>query len=574
MARNRSDILQDYPVLKGKREYAKYNTEQLLYEHSGNPSIEALPNSLDKDEIALKLIDFPRHRASDRTLPRPARKDCLDRLRRMFVCHPDIGELAEVIQSAIRSGYIDRNPADTRFYFDRKIKIEKLKTMLLNIKEYEGDVKELIEKLITELQSELGAIDSGEMTDTTVSSYISSGRGFGFLGIPGIGKTTAIKRILLALFSQVIIHKLYGEMPIYMHQVVWLYLQFPHDGSLNSLCEVFFLSVDRILGTNYYQVFATSSKRTVDTMLLGMAVVASLHNVGLLVIDELQFLDAAKSGGAEKALNFLTGLENLIGVPVVMVGTLKAHALLGKDVRQARRSSAPGDIFWRMLPPPKDSKDKPDGVWELFIESLWDQQYTSTETTLDMDLSRTLYDVSQGITDLAVKAYILAQKWAMDQGDEKETITPEIITRATNHGFRILSPILKAMRNPNDMETLKKYEDVYPAFLKDFDILPVFPDVSVPGQSQGDQSTSPENGKNINSNVAPNQNSCRFDPPSNAVNPVTSDAPGNGGKGRKRGQKNQAELAAKIQELIKSGMSLPDALNHLGISLRSSSLNK
>lgn len=49
-----------------------------------------------------------------------------------------------------------------------------------------------------------------------------------------------------------------------------------------------------------------------------MALVAANHHLGVLVIDEIQRLNLAKSGGAEKMLNFFTQLVNSVGVPVVI----------------------------------------------------------------------------------------------------------------------------------------------------------------------------------------------------------------------------------------------------------------
>ncbi len=49
----------------------------------------------------------------------------------------------------------------------------------------------------------------------------------------------------------------------------------------------------------------------------------------MLIIDEIQSLSLAKSGGgAEKMLNFFMTLINTIGVPVVLIGTNKAMSVL------------------------------------------------------------------------------------------------------------------------------------------------------------------------------------------------------------------------------------------------------
>ncbi len=79
-------------------------------------------------------------------------------------------------------------------------------------------------------------------------------------------------------------------------------------------------------------------------MMPRMAQLAMNHSLGLLVIDEIQHLSLAKSGGSEKMLNFFVNLVNTIGVPVVLIGTMKALSVLQSEFRQARRGSGQGDM--------------------------------------------------------------------------------------------------------------------------------------------------------------------------------------------------------------------------------------
>ncbi|MBN1062511.1 ATP-binding protein [Clostridium botulinum] len=68
--------------------------------------------------------------------------------------------------------------------------------------------------------------------------------------------------------------------------------------------------------------------------------------MGMLIVDEVQHLSTAKSGGAEKMLNYFVTLINTIGVRVILVGTRKALEILESEFRQARRGSGQGDIIW------------------------------------------------------------------------------------------------------------------------------------------------------------------------------------------------------------------------------------
>ena len=126
---------------------------------------------------------------------------------------------------------------------------------------------------------------------------------------------------ILSLYPQVIYHSQYDQQAFSRVQVVWLKLDCPFDGSVKGLCLNFFQAVDNLLDTQYYLNYARRGRSTVDEMLPQMARVASIHGLGVLVIDELQHLREARSGGSNKMLNFFVQLVNTIGMPVVLIGT-------------------------------------------------------------------------------------------------------------------------------------------------------------------------------------------------------------------------------------------------------------
>ena len=233
-------------------------------------------------------------------------------------------------------------------------------------------------------------------------------------------------------------------------QVVWLKLDCPFDGSIKGLCLNFFQAIDDLLGSRYYERYA-SGRHTVDELLPRMARVAALHGLGVLVIDEIQHLSEAKSGGSRKMLNFFVQLVNTIGLPVVLVGTYKAQALLSGEFRQTRRGTGQGDFIWDRM--------EDDEVWQLFVESLWQYQYTRRPVPLTKALQDTLHDASQGITDFAVKLYMLAQARAIVRDDE--TFSPALIRSVAKDSLRLASPILEALRTGN-LRLLQGVDDVVP----------------------------------------------------------------------------------------------------------------
>jgi hypothetical protein len=285
--------------------------------------------------------------------------------------------------------------------------------------------------------------------------HSTSASGFFVVGISGIGKSQTIEQIL-RLYPQVIYHSKYKKKNFTYTQLVWLKLDCPFDGSIRGLCYNFFQTIDNLLETNYFSEYAENA-RNVDEMIPNMARVAANHCIGVLVIDEIQRLSKAKSGGAEAMLDFFVQLVNTIGIPVVLVGTYKALPILSGAVSQMRRRTGQGDLVWDRM--------QFDEQWQLLMEDLWDYQYIEhiCDLATNLELSEVLYEETQGITDLAIKLFMFAQEHAITSGEEK--LTPAIIRSAAKDKFNLLQPALKAFKE-KDKSALADFEDAYPKFLK------------------------------------------------------------------------------------------------------------
>lgn len=403
-------------LVKGKNVEARYIKPELS-EYENNPLIEALPRILTTDESIERLAHFPAFDKSMRKLPDHLRFHKLEAGLRFFSPLDVHLDLERRISCLLRSGYIERNPLKHEFY-------KKIDKAFDSFSQY------------------------GDEDDFSSTRYY----GFNIVGISGIGKSQTIERIL-SLYPQVIRHSNYQGSNFTNSQLVWLKLDCPFDGSIKGLCTNFFQAVDQIFGTNYLKSYG--EHKTVDKMLPYIALVAANHHLGVLVIDEIQRLNLASSGGAEKMLNFFTQLVNTVGVPVVMVGTYKALPLFSDEFSQMRRGTGQGDLIWDRM--------SFDEEWQNFVESLWDYQYTRSEAVLGNkdDLSLVIYEETQGITDLAVKTFIFAQQRAIESGKEK--ITASIIRSVAKDKFKMLQHALKAMKN-KDKRSLEYYEDLYPVF--------------------------------------------------------------------------------------------------------------
>ena len=396
---------------------------QVIEDYKGNPFIEALPPILLAVQVVDALTVEPSFHKAERELDVNYRFHCVQRLFRYFQPLDTHLDIEQRISRSIRQGYVNRNPIKPQY--TRRLRLCS------------------------------DAMQERTFESVDFRSVKSTAAGFTVIGMSGVGKTTAMERVL-SLYPQCITHTKYEGQPLYVKQLVWLKLDCPYDGSLKGLCLNFFSEVDRILESDYARKFY-ASRNTVDTMLLKMAQIASTHGVGLLVIDEIQHLSQAKSGGSEKMLNFFVTLVNTIGVPVVLIGTSKAMPILQSEFRQARRGSGQGDLFWeRMLN---------DESWDIMLHSMWKYNWTQKHCPLTKELKDALYDESQGIIDIAVKLYTLAQIKAISDGTEQ--ITPRLVHEVAAERLRLVKPMLDALRS-GDMKKIIQYEDIRPISVEDF----------------------------------------------------------------------------------------------------------
>lgn len=183
---------------------------------------------------------------------------------------------------------------------------------------------------------------------------------------------------------------------------------------------------------------------------------SATYFLGLLVIDEIQRLDLAKTQGAAPLLDFIQDLREQLKVPTVLVGTYKAIRLFKRELKDARRASESGLIDIE-APSSHDDAD-----WVKFVRRLWTYQWTQKPTELDEELFYTFYDLTQGITDILVILFKLAQQRAMLDGSE--TLTVECVRATYNEQLVLLHPAIDALRSNTD-ESLTKFEDRIALFL-------------------------------------------------------------------------------------------------------------
>jgi hypothetical protein len=386
-----------------------------LPEYADNPLISALPHICSVNEVVEMLNKRPKFDSKEINLKGHIRVHAISRLTRdFFVPQTTHLVLEQKFSQLIRKSYLGRNPKTATF----KRKLNQIRTIIQN------------QDLSSYVHSE---------SDSSASSMAIS-------GISGAGKSTATNKILNS-YDKVIYHPDYQLL-----QVPWIKIDCPYDGSLSEFCESFFIALDKRLNTRYRDKY-TAGRPTIGKMIADVADLCLIHAIGLIVVDEFQHMNLAKSGGEKKMINFLVTLVNVVEVSIVLIGTPTALRLFSDEFRQARRASGEGSIVW--------DKMAFDESWDDFLGELFQYQWLESYTELDEAFIHLLYDLSQGIPDIAVKLFCIAQARAILLADtpDEECLTIGLFNDVFEEEFSIVKPMLDALRT-NDKRALENCKDI------------------------------------------------------------------------------------------------------------------
>ncbi|MBP4067452.1 AAA family ATPase [Aeromonas sp. MaB10011B] len=389
---------------------ARYQDQQLP-EYEGNPLISALPLIPDLQAVVSQLQALPSFSPKEAFLDGRVRAHAIARLLHGFFQPLNHHlELESKISLMIRQGYIGRNPANGAWY--------------------------------SHLQNGYRRVEEEDLDAVVYQSVSSTASSLSLFGCSGCGKTRTLERIL-GMYPQALYHPEYN-----ITQLTYLKVDCPIDGDLDELCLSFFNQVDRVLGTHYSRSHGRKKLGT-KRLLASMCQVANLHSLGVLIIDEVQNLNEARSGGAEKMHNFFVSLVNTIGVPVIQVGTHRASKFFQRTFRAARRITGLGSIRWDRLPR--------DDHWNRLLKRLWKYQWLRDASPLDEDLEATMYDLTQGVMDIVIKLFALAQIRAIVTG--VESIKPLLLRKVFDDEFKPVHPMMAALRSGRT-ELIAKYDDL------------------------------------------------------------------------------------------------------------------
>lgn len=465
----------------------------------GNPFIEALPEIPDADAAA-KMLQRPiEFSPSHRDLPAHIRHHCVMQLFSLVQPFGWHLELNRDLLGLLYSGYTERNVLDPS---------------------YLGGLDEAVNRLLAGIQP------SWDASRAACSLAV--------IGPSGIGKSTAV-RTTLSCLPQVIVHSSYHGRPFTWKQLVWFSIDCPNDGSVRSLCLSIILRVDALLGTTYHEMYRCA-RANVEGLIASVGRIAVLQGLGMLVIDEIRNLIRVRDEGRGKMLSLLVQMMNVLKIPIVLIGTRNAAiSVLGGDFCTARRSSGLGAHTYQRM--------QEDEEFYYFCEALWPYQYLREPGELTDEMVAVLYDLSQGIADLVVKLFVLAQMRALALG--METLTVTLFRSVYRDRFKLLDPFLSRIRN-GESTAEDALDDILPSL--DFEDMaqmaqPVSPIVA---GASGSAEPPVEGGtpeSSLSKNAAPDSSFSTSRP-----------------RARKRRKQESACELVRIVEAAKDGESAHDAL--------------
>lgn len=383
--------------------------------YNGNPLIECLPKLENASQVIDRLNRLPRKVL--RSAPANERaSELIAELSNIFVALPQHYDLALYIDTKIKQGYVSRNPS------------LKLNPQLLQ-SNYERMLRGDTENFVNDVS-----------LDNSPASGI-------IYGVPGTGKTTSLKRSL-SRYNQVILHD-----ELNLTQITYLCIDFPHDGALKTLCKNFFDALSHAIRKPQTQWL--KPREGLDSALAKMQSAAVRFNIGILIIDEFQFWRSQKKN-SDQVIAFLVSLINTIKLPVIFSGTPAAKGRLESNLALARRVT--GFDVWDPLQFQTHKPQENNQLWEYFARRLWPFQYLSKPSVpLSAEISRTWFDCSQGILDLAIKLYIQVQLRAIKS--KKEELTSELFRKVYQEDFKPIHSIVDALRS-NNPEIIADYPDL------------------------------------------------------------------------------------------------------------------
>lgn len=257
------------------------------------------------------------------------------------------------------------------------------------------------------------------------------------IGDSGIGKTTCIQKAVELLGGLLQIEKPKNIIiPVLM-------VTCPFDSNYKGLLCQILISLDEALGTNYYE---KSQKSTMNAQqILGLVCQLCHLHVGILIIDEIQFLVQHKSGTL--LYKMILQLINTSGIGVVLVGTNECLDYFSQAPQMARRMTGLqyGNLAY-------------DADFRKLAETLFYMQYTKTPSVMNEGVLSWLYEHTSGNAANLMALIHDAQELAMMKGTE--ILDVSALTQAYSNRMQMLHGYIEVEKKVASTSSKPKREEV------------------------------------------------------------------------------------------------------------------
>ena len=270
--------------------------------------------------------------------------------------------------------------------------------------------------------------------------------GLAFAGVGGCGKTTLTKR-LFERYPKAVVHDTPRGQFV---QILWLRSQPISNGDIVTFLDSIGKEIDRaLMNTNntYYNLI--HSQRTIAAKTEKITELFRLFNVGILVIDEIQRFNVAKS--RTDSFQTMMSIMNKSKVALMVIGTEQAYHKFFYEYYLARRFGSP-------LPASKYCTDY--NYFTGLVKLVMDTNWFKTEQNITPDIIRTMYRETSGIIERIITIWMAVQKkYVKLPEDEKNTfvLTPEFIAGCADENEPFMADYARQTLD-NDMILSESYE--------------------------------------------------------------------------------------------------------------------
>jgi hypothetical protein len=261
----------------------------------------------------------------------------------------------------------------------------------------------------------------------------TTGGAISFFGLSGMGKTTLVDSAL-SLLPQVIKHSKDGNYEFEYKQIVYLKCDISGSDDPKEICLKVLAEIDKITGEEVSDIYRRK-RHTAKNCIHKLVTRCSTLNIGMLIFDEVQNIELAKSSARKQLFSLFHKLNNESKIPVVSIGTSKASKIFQEEFTNVRRLGQPVEFF-NYSPHDKD--------WKLLVEYVWDYQLISNPLPLSEEIEHQIHNLTCGIPYCLFYLMEQANIQAIRKG--RYSIDVKFLKEVYETKFKFMQPALMALR--------------------------------------------------------------------------------------------------------------------------------